>query len=394
MYISMKPSGIGGQAVIEGVMMRNQDDYAIAVRQPDNTITVKKDKFISKSEKYKLFKLPILRGMLNFIESLGMGVQVLTYSASFYEDEEEEQPSKVEKTFSNVFKDKAESVAMGLTVLTSIIMAVAIFILLPYFLAELIVRDIEGAAVLPLIEGILRITIFVAYIYLISKMEDIQRLFAYHGAEHKTINCIENGFELTVDNVRIQSREHKRCGTSFTFIVMFISIIFFMFIRVETVWLRVLLRLLLIPVISGVSYEFLKWLGRTDSMLVKILSKPGLLLQGFTTREPDDSMIEIAIASVDAVFDWRAFLADEEPAPIDEELVATDMKLSELNNTDEVSSGEQVKEANNKLNQDIAKADKLDKDVPVDNICDSVKFTNKYDKNDKVLQAVELLVKE
>lgn len=330
MCINMKPSGIGGQAVIEGVMMRNKDEYAIAVRKPDNEITVKKEKSKSKSEKYKLFKLPIFRGMLNFIESLIMGVNVLTYSASFYEDEEEQEPTKAEKTFMNIFKDKSESVAMGLTVATSVILAVAIFILLPYFLAEFISGDNQSPALFTLIEGGARIIIFVAYIYIISKMEDIQRLFMYHGAEHKTINCIEHGYELTVDNVRKQSREHKRCGTSFTFIVMLISIIFFMFIRVETVWLRVITRLLLVPLISGVSYEILKWSGRNESLFIKVLTKPGLLLQRFTTREPDDSMIEVAIASVEAVFDWREFLASDEASDQSDKKEGSDSKLVDI----------------------------------------------------------------
>lgn len=376
----MKASGIGGQAVIEGVMMRNKDECAVAVRKPDKEITIKKDKFVSKSEKYKIFKLPILRGMLNFIESLVMGVQILTYSASFYEDEEEAE--KEGKTFKKIFKDKAETVALVLTVTSSIVLAIGLFILLPYFAAELIGRNIESTAVLTLVEGAIRIIIFVSYIYLISKMEDIQRLFMYHGAEHKTINCIEHGLELTVDNVKTQSREHKRCGTSFTFIVMFISIIFFMFIRVETIWLRVLLRLLLIPIISGVSYEFLKWAGRNDSLIVRILSKPGLLLQRFTTREPDDDMIEVAIASVEAVFDWKAFISSSEETESDVELVDTDS---------EVAPDLSMSEArDNKTDDNISISNDNE---AVDEVIDAYKITNKYDKDDEVLQAIEELVK-
>lgn len=370
----MKPSGIGGQAVIEGVMMRNKDDYAIAVRKPDDTIEIKKDKYTSKTEKNKVFKLPILRGIFNFIESLVMGIKVLTYSASFYEEEEEEKESVFERTFSNIFKDKAESVAMGLTVTASMIIAVGIFIILPYLIAEFIGSRIESTTVLTLIEGLIRIVIFVSYIYLISKMEDIQRLFMYHGAEHKTINCIENGYELTVENVKWQSREHKRCGTSFTFIVMFISIIFFMFIRVETIWLRVIIRLLLVPIISGVSYEFLKWAGRGDSALIRILSKPGLLLQRFTTGEPDDDMIEVAIASVEAVFDWRAFIESEENEEVEVELIdiidelSPDLKKSETAETKSKTSD--------------------------DNEANSIVLSNKDDEDDEVLQAIEKLVKE
>ena len=373
----MKPSGVGGQAVIEGVMMRNKEDYAIAVRKPDNSIVVEKEQFVSKSEKYKLFKLPFLRGILSFVESLVMGVKVLTYSASFYE-EEEEQPSKAEKAFLNVFKEKAESVAMGLTVTASIILAVSIFILLPYFLSELIGRNIESITALTIIEGGLRIIIFVLYIYFISKMEDIRRLFAYHGAEHKTINCIEHGFPLNVENVRVQSREHKRCGTSFTFIVMFISIIFFMFIRVETVWLRVLIRLFLVPIISGVSYEFLKWTGRNDSIIVRALSKPGLLLQRYTTREPDDDMIEVAIASVEEVFDWKAFISEEKTN--DEEGIEI------IDITNQLSPNLR---SSTELKDNTANERKEEK-----NRYDSVGLTNRYDKEDEVLQAVERIVRE
>lgn len=376
----MKPSGIGGQAVIEGVMMRNKEEYAIAVRKPDKTIAIKKDKFVSKSEKYKLFKLPVFRGMLNFLESLVMGMQVLTYSASFYEDEEEEL-TKAEKTFSNIFKDKAENVATGLTIAMALVLSVGIFILLPYVIAEFISVNIESALAMTLIEGLLRITIFVAYIYIISKLEDIQRLFAYHGAEHKTINCIEHGHELTIDNVRVQSREHKRCGTSFTFIVMFISIIFFMFIRVDTVWLRVIFRILLVPIISGVSYEILKWAGRNDSVIVRILSKPGLLLQEFTTREPDDDMIEVAIMSVEAVFDWEAFIAEKEEK--------TEKGLELVDITNELSPDLRASVANEDY-----KNDKLQSEIIKNRISNSKKFSNKYDEDDKVLQAVERLVKE
>ena len=373
----MKPSGIGGQAVIEGVMMRNKEKYAIAVRKPDDTIIVQEDESVSKSEKYRMFKLPFLRGMLSFIESLVMGVKVLTYSASFYEDEEE-QPSKAETTFNNIFKDKAESIAMGLTVTASILLAVSIFILLPYLLSEFIGRNIESTAALTLIEGVLRILIFVSYIYLISKMEDIQRLFAYHGAEHKTINCIEHGYPLTVENVSVQSREHKRCGTSFTFIVMFISILFFMFIRVESVWLRVIIRLLLVPIISGVSYEFLKWTGRNDSIIIRFLSKPGLLLQRFTTREPDDAMIEVAIASVEAVFDWRTFIAEEE--------TSDDEGIEIIDITNQLSPDlRTTTESKNKVSKESIKEE---------SICDSVGITNKYDQDDEVLQAVEQIVRE
>lgn len=304
----MKPSGIGGQAVIEGVMMRNKDEYAVAVRKPNNEIVIEKDTYVSKSEKMKIFKLPIFRGMLAFVESMIIGSKTLTFSASFYEEEEEAKPSKVETAFSKVFKEKAESVAMGITFMISIILAVGIFIILPGFIANILGRNFDSHVILAIIEGVIRIAIFIAYIVAISQIKDIKRLFMYHGAEHKTINCLEQGFELTVDNVRWQSKQHKRCGTSFMFIVMFVSIIFFIFIRVEHSLLRYLIRILLVPIIAGVSYEFIRFAGKNDSKLVLILSKPGMWLQGLTTKEPDDSMIEVAISSVEAVFDWQTFL--------------------------------------------------------------------------------------
>lgn len=306
----MKPSGIGGQAVMEGVMMKNKDTYAVAVRKPNKEIIVEKKNYVSFTEKYKIFKLPILRGVLSFIESMVIGMKTLTFSASFFEEEETAKPSKVETAFSKIFKGKAENVIMGLTVILSIVLAVAIFMILPYLVAEFLQGHVNSPVLLAVMEGVIRIGIFIAYILAISQMKDIKRTFMYHGAEHKTINCLEHGFPLNVKNVRLQSKEHKRCGTSFVFIVMFISIIFFIFIRVDTVWLRVIVRLLLVPVIAGVAYEFIRLAGRSDSKVVEVLSKPGLLLQGLTTKEPNDEMIEVAIKSVETVFDWRAYLKE------------------------------------------------------------------------------------
>ena len=306
----MKSSGIGGQAVIEGVMMKNKDVYAVAVRKPGNEIAIEKNTHDSISDKYKILKLPILRGVLSFIESMAIGMKTLTFSASFYE-EEEVKPGKVETTFNKIFKDNAEKVVMALTVLLSIVMAVGIFMILPFFLSEFFKNHVTSQVTLAIIEGALRILLFIAYVVAISQMKDIKRVFQYHGAEHKTINCIEHGYELTVENVRHQSREHKRCGTSFMLIVMFFSIIFFLFIKTDTLWLRILIRLLLVPVIAGVSYEFIQLAGRSDSKVMEILSKPGLWLQGLTTREPEDDMIEVAIQSVEAVFDWRGYLEEE-----------------------------------------------------------------------------------
>ncbi|MEG2775208.1 MAG: DUF1385 domain-containing protein [Acetivibrio sp.] len=306
----MKPSGIGGQAVIEGVMMKNQDVYAIAVRKPDKTIDVKKEEYVSIQKKYKFTKLPIIRGVVSFVESMVIGMKTLTYSASFFE-EEETKPTKLEENFGKIFKGKAESVIMGFTVCLSILIAVGVFMILPFFIAEIFKKMTDNTTILAVIEGIIRITIFIAYAILISFVKDIKRVFMYHGAEHKTINCVENGLPLTVSNVKKQSKHHKRCGTSFMLVVMFISILFFIFIRVDNMWLRVLYRILLVPVIAGISYEFIRLAGKGNSPLVNLFSKPGMWMQALTTKEPDDSMIEVAIASVEAVFDWEKYQKEE-----------------------------------------------------------------------------------
>lgn len=308
----MKSSGIGGQAVIEGVMMKNRDKYAIAVRKPDNEIVVENREYQSISEKYKIFKLPILRGVAAFAESMSIGMKTLTFSASFYEEEEEAKPSKMESAFQKLFKGKAESVLMGITVVIAMLAAIGIFMILPWYLTELLGKKIQGTLMAAAMEGVMRLMIFIIYVFAISLTKDIRRVYMYHGAEHKTINCVEHGYDLTVENVRKQSKEHKRCGTSFMLYVMVLSILFFMFIRVDNPGLRVLFRVLLIPVIAGVSYEFIRFAGNSESVIMSVLSKPGLWLQGLTTREPDDSMIEVAIRSVEAVFDWKAYLQENQ----------------------------------------------------------------------------------
>ena len=295
----MKSSGIGGQAVMEGVMMRNKSKYAVAVRKEDKEIVVDVQEHKSFSEKYPVFGLPVLRGVVAFIESLVMGIKILTYSASFFEDEDEKAKE---------VSAKKENVYMGMTVLLSIVMALGIFFVIPLLISEFLTSKIDNNVVLVLIEGIIRILMLVGYIAGISQMNDIKRFFRYHGAEHKTINCIEKGLDLSIANVRKQSKEHKRCGTSFLLFGFIISMIVFSFVRVDTVWLRLILRLVLIPVIAGISYEFLKLAGNSDNVVVNILSKPGLWLQGLTTKEPDDDMIEVAIVSVEAVFDWQAYV--------------------------------------------------------------------------------------
>ena len=300
----MKPSGIGGQAVIEGVMMKNGNNYAVAVRKPNNEITVEKNTLKERNNKF--LSLPIVRGVVAFIDSLSLGMKSLTFSASFYEEEEEE--SKFEKKLNEMTKGHADGILNGFTMVLAVILAVGIFVVAPMLLAGFLAAKIENATVLALLEGVFRLLIFVLYIVLIAQMKDIKRLFMYHGAEHKSINCIENGLPLTVQNVKKQSREHKRCGTSFLLTVMVISIIFFIFIRVENTLLRFVVRLLLIPVIAGISYEFIRLAGRSNNKVVDILSRPGMWMQALTTREPDESMIEVAIASVEAVFDWQAFI--------------------------------------------------------------------------------------
>ena len=291
--------------MIEGIMMRNQDRYSIGVRKPDKSIEVKVEDYKSFIPCKTLTRIPFVRGVFNFIDSMVIGMKTLTYSASFYEDEEDAGKPKDEKS---------EALMMGGTVALSIVLAIGIFMLLPYFAASLFRRLTDSALVISVLEGVLRLVIFLGYIALISRMEDIQRVFQYHGAEHKCINCIEHGMELNVENVQKSSRLHRRCGTSFLLIVMVVSIIFFLFIRVNSPLLRVVVRILLVPVIAGVSYEFIRLAGKSENPVVLTLSKPGLWLQKMTTREPEDDMVEVAIAAVEAVFDWRKFLAGADGA--------------------------------------------------------------------------------
>ena len=306
----MKSSGIGGQAVIEGIMMRNKDKYSIAVRKPDNDIevTVRDCKVLT--EKYKWMGYPIIRGVVSFIDSLVTGISTINYSASFYDDPEEQKKTKADEIGKSLFKDKFESVLMAFTVILSVFIAVGLFMLLPYFVSRLVKGYVASKTLLNFIEGLVRVAIFILYLLVISLMKDIKRTFMYHGAEHKCINCIENGARLTTENVMNSSRYHKRCGTSFLFIVMFISVVFFIFIRVDNTALQIVIRLLLVPVIAGVSYEFIRWAGKNDNGFTMVLSKPGMWLQKLTTREPDEDMVEVAIKAVEEVFDWKAFLEE------------------------------------------------------------------------------------
>lgn len=304
----MKSSNIGGQAVLEGIMMKHSEEYAVAVRKPDGEISVKKEKYHSIVKWKVLTTTPFIRGVFNFIDSMVIGIKTLTYSASFYEEEEEKEEVLTEEAVKK--KEKKEKLLMGATVAFSVVAAVAIFMVLPYFLTSFLKGLIPSYQVRTVIEGLVRIGIFVLYVLLISRMEDIQRTFMYHGAEHKCINCIEHGLPLTVENVRKSSRQHKRCGTSFLFLVLAISIVLLLLIRVDSAVMRVVVRILLLPVIAGISYEVLKLAGRSDNILINLISSPGLAIQKLTTKEPDDDMIEVAIQAVEAVFDWRAYEAE------------------------------------------------------------------------------------
>lgn len=347
----MKYSNIGGQAVMEGVMMRNGDRYAVAVRTADNQITVKTDVWHSASAKVR--KIPIIRGMASFVDSLVLGMRSLMFSADLFTEESEKEleerlageRKKAEKKAARLKKAGKDSEAEGLlkkteenegreraslqkrnqsgngksedadntllltlTVIISLVISVALFMMLPYFLSRLLKTAGAPEWLISVAEGVLRLIIFLGYMFLISRMKDIQRTFMYHGAEHKCINCIEHGMELNVENVRRSSRQHKRCGTSFLLFVMIVSIIFFLFIRTSDPVMRIVIRLLLIPVIAGVSYEFIRLAGLYDNAFVNALSRPGLALQSLTTREPDDAQIEVGIASVEAVFNWKKYL--------------------------------------------------------------------------------------
>ncbi len=346
----MKPSGIGGQSVIEGVMMRNRGKYAVAVRTPSGDIVVDTQECGSNRLQSKFFKLPIIRGVVNFVDSLVLGMKTLMYSATFYAEETDEEKEeregkarkkaaqkadklreegkaeaaeqvlakcekKLEKEAESGEDMSDDSVLMTVTVIISLAFSIVLFIFAPYFISRLLKGVIHSEMALLMIESAVKLVIFFGYMALIAQMKDIQRTFMYHGAEHKCINCVEHGLELNVENVRKSSREHKRCGTSFLFLVMIISIIFIMLFsvplftvfHVNTWYWRLILRLLLIPIIAGVAYEFIQLAGRTDNKVINLLSRPGMALQHMTTKEPDDSMIEVGIASVNAVFDWKKF---------------------------------------------------------------------------------------
>ena len=302
-------SGIGGQAVLEGVMMKNGDKYAVAVRKPDGGIDFDVENYPGVLAGSRLKKVPLIRGVFNFVDSMILGTRCLNYSAGFYEEDEEE--SGLDKALDHVSGGNAEKVLTTFVSTLPVAAAVGIFIVLPYFLSGLLKGYIRNASLMAIIEGAIRIVIFILYILAISLMKDIRRLFMYHGAEHKCINCIEHGRPLTVRNVKRCSRQHRRCGTSFLFFVFIVSIVLFFFIRVDNTLEKVVLRILLIPVVAGISYEIIRLAGRSNNILVRILSAPGMLVQKLTTREPDEQMIQVAIAAVEAVFDWKTFLNEK-----------------------------------------------------------------------------------
>ncbi len=311
----MKSSNIGGQAVLEGIMMKNGDRYAVAVRKPNQEIEVCVEEYRGIIPWKRVLKIPFIRGIFNFIDSLVLGMKTLTYSAEFFEEDEEGEELTAEAAAK---QEKLEKLVMGATVAFSIVAAIGIFMVLPYYLSSVLKGRIASRWLLTVVEGVIRMAVFLLYIGLISRMKDIQRTFMYHGAEHKCINCIEHGLRLNVENVRKSSRQHKRCGTSFLFFVMIVSIIVCFFITAESQALRVVLRIALMPLIAGISYEIIRLAGSSDNPVVNLLSKPGMWVQNMTTKEPDDGMIEVAIRAVEAVFDWKAYLKENFPQSAEE----------------------------------------------------------------------------
>ena len=300
-------SGIGGQAVIEGIMMRNEDKYSLACRRPDGEIVVTVSDIKQSETNKKIKKIPFVRGIFSFVDSLSLGMDTLSASAEYFGEEEE---TGFDRFLAKIFGKNAEKVVMGFTMVLSMLLAIGIFLMLPYALSEILEKWLHYRALVAVAEGVIRLVIFLLYLLLVSLMKDMRRVFMYHGAEHKCINCIERGKPLTVGNVKRSSRKHRRCGTSFLVLIMVITIILFFFIRVESPVLKVLIRLAMIPVISGISYEFLRLAGKYDNFFTRLISAPGLWLQSLTTREPDKEMCEVAIKAVEAVFDWKTYVEE------------------------------------------------------------------------------------
>lgn len=294
-----KKTTVGGQAVIEGVMMRGAQGIATAVRKSNGEIVIDRKESIPFTKRNKLLGIPIIRGFVSLIESLVVGINTLNYSASFFEDDEDSEPSKFDKWVEKIFKDKTEEILMGITLCVSIGIATLLFFILPTFAANVFKKiGVHNTVGLNVIEGIIRVIIFLTYIYLIGKMDDINRVFQYHGAEHKTIFCYENEMELTPENAEKFNRFHPRCGTNFLFLVMIVSIVLFSLTGWNSLWERILYRVILLPIVSGLTYEIIKWMGKSNSSLSKITAYPGLMLQKLTTKEPDYKQLEVAIAAL------------------------------------------------------------------------------------------------
>ena len=294
-------TSIGGSAVMEGVMMKGPREIATAVRKSDGEIVLDKRPVSSLVTKYHVNKIPIVRGVFAFFDSMICSIRALMWSAEFVDLEDEESESKFDKWLTDKLGDKIKDVVIYFSLIVSLIFSVGLFFLLPNVITGFFGKLIENNFLKTLVEGIIRISIFLGYVLLVSRMEDIKRVFQYHGAEHKTIFCYEAGLDLTVENARSMSRLHPRCGTSFLVFVMIISIILFSFISWNSIWVRLGMRLLLLPVVAGLSYEVIRWAGKSKSKIVCIISKPGMWLQNITTREPDDSQLEVAITSMKAV---------------------------------------------------------------------------------------------
>jgi uncharacterized protein YqhQ len=305
-------SGIGGQAVLEGVMMRNRDLYSVAVRKPSGEIYTQVDEYHGVLSGSVLLRIPFVRGIFVFIDSLLLGMRSLNLSADASEEDDTGSGSGITDSIGDRFFS-------FVTTVIAVALALVLFLILPERLSSWMNRYLRSAALQAVAEGGIRILIFVLYILGISLMPDIRRLFRYHGAEHKCINCVESGLPLTVANVRKSSRFHRRCGSSFILFVLLVSIILFMFIRTDTFVTKMALRIILLPVVSGISYELIRIAGRSNNPIIIAMSVPGLLLQRLTVKEPDDEMIEVGIASVESIFDWKKYQKDAFGYEFDEE---------------------------------------------------------------------------
>lgn len=314
-----RSSNIGGQAVMEGIMMRHKDKYSIGVRRPDGEIELKVEDYKCTFGKAAFLRKPIIRGIVSFVDSLVIGTKCLMYSAEVAGDEEDEKEAaknahltEEQRQAKKEKEDRQFKWLLYGTVAISIVVSIAAFMLLPYAIASLLNKVGASEVIVTIAEAFVKLALFMGYMLLVSRMKDIQRTFMYHGAEHKCINCVENGLPLTVENVMKSSRQHKRCGTSFLFLVMLVSIfLHFIFVLVPVYWVRLLGRLLMVPIVAGISFEIIQWAGRSDNKIASFLSKPGLAMQKLTTIEPTEDMAEVAIAAVEAVFDWKSYLKEE-----------------------------------------------------------------------------------